>query len=64
MALSVVQIREILSTCQHELQVVVNDPNYQAMQNSEKFTTSNDLLLGDATGAISEVLEALEDFEN
>ncbi|MBD2571375.1 hypothetical protein [Anabaena lutea] len=64
MNLTTTQIKAILQTCQHELQVVVNDPNFQAMQKSEEFHTSNDLVLTDATQAISEVLEGLEDFEN
>jgi hypothetical protein len=64
MPLSTTQIREKLFTCLEELRLVCNDSNYQALQNSEQFSTSNDLLLGDATGAISEVLEALEDFDN
>ncbi|MEA5551665.1 hypothetical protein VB713_11860 [Anabaena cylindrica UHCC 0172] len=64
MALSIAQIRENLFTCLEKLQVIVKDPNYQAMQNSPDFTTNNDLVLGDGVLAIKEVLEALEDFEN
>lgn len=61
------QIKAILRGCETSLELVLSDDNYQKIQQHERFSTINDLLLGDALQAINEILEAIdvvEDFEN
>lgn len=60
------QIKTILRGTEETLRIISNSPEYQRIQQSEHFTTSNDLTLGDAIQALREVLDGIfqaEDLE-
>jgi hypothetical protein len=53
--MTVSQILETLRVCSAELEALNADPNFRDIQDSENFTTPNDLTLTDAIQAIYEV---------
>ncbi|MCC5620810.1 hypothetical protein [Nostoc sp. CHAB 5715] len=57
------QIKAIIKGCEASLQIVLSDSSYQKIQQSDCFTTNNDLTLGDAIQALNEVLEGISTVE-
>lgn len=57
------EIISILDNCKETLKFVQSSPNYQKIESSERFTTSNDLRLGDAIQSLSEVSQAIGNIE-
>ncbi|MBD2667384.1 hypothetical protein [Richelia sinica] len=57
--LSTEQIKTILRGTEETLKMVLASEQYQKLQQSQYFDTTNDLTLGDAIQALSEVWEAI-----
>ena len=57
------QIKELLISAGNVLRTIQEDSNFQAVINSDTFTTSNDLTLSDAIQAISEVWHGILNHE-
>lgn len=57
------EIMAILEGCRQTLRFVQSSATYQQIEASERFTTSNDLRLGDAIQSLSEVGQAIADIE-
>ncbi|AFZ28616.1 hypothetical protein Cylst_6398 (plasmid) [Cylindrospermum stagnale PCC 7417] len=53
------QIKTVLRGIEETLRMIASLTEYQKLQNSEYFTTSNDLTLGDAIQSVSEVYEGI-----
>ncbi|MBD2682202.1 MULTISPECIES: hypothetical protein [Nostoc] len=62
-SLTTTEIMTILLGCEQTLRFVQASPNYKLLEASERFSTSNDLRLGDAIQAILEIHEAILDIE-
>ncbi|MBD2564300.1 MULTISPECIES: hypothetical protein [Nostoc] len=61
--LTVEQILAILKGKEESLRMLRATPEYMKLEASERFTTSNDLRLGDAIQALFEIHEAILDIE-
>lgn len=57
------QIKNLLIGIRETLQVIHSNPGYQKITESENFTTSNDLVLGDAIQSIDDVYQGIIDWE-
>jgi hypothetical protein len=62
-SLTTTEIITILCGCEQTLRFVQASPNYKEIEASERFSTSNDLRLGDAVQALLEIHEAILDIE-
>ncbi len=62
-SLTTTEIMTILLGCEQTLRFVQASPNYKLLEASERFSTSNDLRLGDAIQALLEIHEAILDIE-
>ena len=58
------EIRAIVKGCQQTLRLVRSTTEYRQIESSEYFSTSNDLVLGDAVNALGEVDEAIRQYES
>ena len=61
--LSASEIRTILQGCQYTLQLVGSSQDYRKIQSSEHFSTSNDVVLNDASSILGEVVDAIDEVE-
>ncbi|MHC5854339.1 hypothetical protein [Nostoc sp.] len=61
--LTVEQILAILKGKEESLRMLRATPEYMKLEASERFTTSNDLRLGDAIQALFEIHQAILDVE-
>ncbi|BBD70899.1 hypothetical protein NIES4072_73500 [Nostoc commune NIES-4072] len=61
--LTVEQILAILKGKEESLRMLRATPEYMKLEASERFTTSNDLRLGDAIQALFEIHEAILNIE-
>jgi hypothetical protein len=59
--LTVEQILAMLKGYEESLRMLRATPEYSQLEASERFTTSNDLRLGDAIQALFEIYEAILD---
>jgi hypothetical protein len=57
--MTISQILQILKTCSDELETLNADPTFSYLQESDTFTTPNDMTLVDALQAIYEVEGAI-----
>ena len=62
-SLTTTEIITILDGCKQTLKFVQSSSAYQEIECSERFTTSNDLRLGDAIQSLSEVGQAIANIE-
>lgn len=62
-SLTTTEIMTILAGCKQTLKFVQSCAAYQEIECSERFTTSNDLRLGDAIQSLSEVGQAIANIE-
>ena len=62
-SLTTTEIMTILLGCEQILRFVQASPNYRDIEASERFSTSNDLRLGDAVQALMEIHQAILDIE-
>ena len=62
-SLTTTEIMTILLGCEQILRFVQASPNYRDIEASERFSTSNDLRLGDAIQALMEIHQAILDIE-
>ncbi|MBD2536583.1 hypothetical protein H6G97_47925 [Nostoc flagelliforme FACHB-838] len=62
-SLTTTEIMTIILGCEQTLRFVQASPNYKQIEASEKFSTSNDLRLGDAVQTLVEVHEAILNIE-
>jgi hypothetical protein len=63
MTLTTAEIRAILQGCQQTLRFVQSTEEYRQIENSEYFSSPNDLVLNDAVSALSEVIGGIEDMQ-
>ncbi|MBE9054297.1 hypothetical protein IQ243_28675 [Nostocales cyanobacterium LEGE 11386] len=63
MILTTSEIRAILQGCRQTLRLVQSTEEYRRIENSEYFSTSNDVVLNDAVNALFEVVGAIEEYE-
>jgi len=63
MAITVEQIKLIVAGSEETLRLLQNQPEYQAIEQSENFVTQNELGLADAIQALSEVYQAITESE-
>jgi hypothetical protein len=54
------QIQDNLIAAKLLIQAVLHNPEYLALQDSEDFSTSNDLVLDDAILTITEVMQGVD----
>jgi hypothetical protein len=57
------QILEILRVVAAELETLNSDPSFREIQDSDNFTTPNDLVLADSLQAIYEVEGAIQNLQ-
>lgn len=62
-SLTTTEIITILDGCKQTLKFVQSCAAYQEIESSKRFTTSNDLRLGDAIQSLSEVGQAIANIE-
>ena len=62
-SLTTTEIMTIIEGCKQTLKFVQLSSTYQEIESSERFTTSNDLRLGDAIQSLSEVHQAILNIE-
>jgi hypothetical protein len=62
-SLTTTEIMTIILGCEQTLRFVQASPNYKQIEASERFSTSNDLRLGDAVQTLVEVHEAILNIE-
>jgi hypothetical protein len=62
-SLTTTEIMTIILGCEQTLKFVQASPNYKQIEASERFSTSNDLRLGDAVQALMEIHEAILNIE-
>ncbi len=63
MKLTIEQIKSILAGAEETLILLQNQPEYQAIEANNDFTTENDLVLADAIQALSEIYKAIIESE-
>ncbi|MEH2212977.1 hypothetical protein [Nostoc sp.] len=61
--ITVEQIKAIIRGSEENLKLLSALPEYQKLEQSEYFTTSNDLVLGDAIETLFEIYEAIISIE-
>ncbi|MBW4564948.1 MAG: hypothetical protein KME32_28340 [Mojavia pulchra JT2-VF2] len=62
-SLTTTEIMTIILGCEQTLRFVQVSPNYKQIEASERFSTSNDLKMGDAVQALMEIHEAILNIE-
>lgn len=62
-SLTIVEIMTIIESCEHILRFVQASPVYKQVEGSERFTTTNDLKMGDAVQALVEINQAIINFD-
>ncbi|MHC5914686.1 MAG: hypothetical protein ACYTXE_27670 [Nostoc sp.] len=62
-SLTTTEIMTIILGCEQTLRFVQASPNYKQIEASSRFSTSNDLRLGDAVQTLVEVHEAILNIE-
>ncbi len=62
-SLTIVEIMTIIGSCEHILRFVQASPVYKQIEGSERFTTTNDLKMGDAVQALIEINQAIVNFD-
>ncbi|MCW5319473.1 hypothetical protein GTQ43_39775 [Nostoc sp. KVJ3] len=62
-SLTTTEIMTIILGCEQTLRFVQASPNYKQIEASERFSTSNDLKMGDAVQALMEIHEAILNIE-
>ncbi|MHC5915840.1 MAG: hypothetical protein ACYTXE_33690 [Nostoc sp.] len=62
-SLTTTEIMTIILGCEQTLRFIQASPNYKQIEASERFSTSNDLRLGDAIQTLLEVHEAIINIE-
>lgn len=60
--MTIEQIKSIIAGAEESLRLLHDQPEYQALQNSD-FTTKNDLVLADAIQTLSEIYQAIVETE-
>lgn len=63
MKLTIEQIKSIISGTEDALRLLQSQPEYLEIVNNENFITPNELTLGDAIQALSEVYQAIIESE-
>lgn len=61
--ITVEQIKAIIRDSEENLKLLAATPEYQKLEQSESFSTSNDLVLGDAIETLFEIYEAIVSIE-
>lgn len=62
-SLTIVEVMTIIESCEHILRFVQASLVYKQIEGSERFTTTNDLKMGDAVQALMEINQAIVNFE-
>lgn len=62
-SLTTTEIMTIILGCEHILRFVQASPTYKQIESSERFSTSNDLKMGDAVQALVEINQAIVNFD-
>lgn len=57
------EIRAILAGCEKTLRLVGSTEEYRRLQSSEYFSTTNDVVIGDAINTLAELVEAIDEIE-
>lgn len=57
--MTIEQIKSILAGAEETLRLLQSQPEYQAIENSDDFTTENDVVLKDAIQTLSEIYQAI-----
>ncbi|MDQ2096788.1 MAG: hypothetical protein QQW96_03975 [Tychonema bourrellyi B0820] len=63
MKLTIEQIKSIISGTEESLRLLQSQPEYLEIVNNENFITQNEMTLGDAIQALSEVYQAIIESE-
>lgn len=58
------EIRQILQGCQQTLRLIRSTTEYRQIERSQYFSTTNEVVLGDAIGTLNEIDEAIEEYES
>ncbi|MBD6620056.1 hypothetical protein FNW02_30735 [Komarekiella sp. 'clone 1'] len=58
------EIRAILQGCQQTLRLIRSTTEYRQIERSQYFSTTNEVVLGDAIGTLNEIDEAIEEYES
>lgn len=61
--MTIEEIKSIIAGAEETLRLLQRQPEYQAIENSDDFTTENDLVLGDAIQNLSEIYQAIVESE-
>ena len=61
--MTIEEIKSIIAGAEETLRLLQSQPEYQAIENSDDFTTENDLVLGDAIQNLSEIYQAIVESE-
>lgn len=62
-SLTTTEIMTIIESCEHILRFVQVSPVYKQIEASERFTTTNDLRMGDAVQSLVEINQAIVNFK-
>jgi len=62
-SLTIVEVMTIIESCEHILRFVQASLVYKQIEGSERFTTTNDLKMGDAVQALMEINQAIVNFD-
>jgi exosome complex RNA-binding protein Csl4 len=62
-SLTIVEVMTIIESCEHILRFVQASVVYKQIEASERFTTTNDLKMGDAVQALVEINQAIVNFD-
>jgi hypothetical protein len=57
------EIRAILQGCQQTLRLIRSTTEYREIERSQYFSTTNEVVLGDAVNALFEVIEGIDEVE-
>jgi hypothetical protein len=57
------EIRAILKGCEKTLRLIRSTPEYREIERSQYFSTTNEVVLGDAVNALFEVIEGIDEVE-
>ncbi|NDJ26073.1 hypothetical protein GS682_31740 [Nostoc sp. B(2019)] len=62
--LTTAEIRTILKGCEKTLRLIRSTTEYRQIEHSQYFSTTNEVVLGDAIGTLNEIDEAIEEYES